>query len=153
MPTSSQESSVGVGRNGSACPTLASPVRLDFQNPWPGLDAYDEASHSFFHGRGEEAAELLRVIRMAPLSVVYGKSGLGKSSLLQAGLFPLLRTEHYLPIYVRVDFSSGRADPPLDQARRRLKDELDGAMAEYPAFGSDESLWEYLHRKDLEIWS
>jgi WD40 repeat protein len=128
-------------------------VRLDFQNPWPGLDAYDEASHSFFHGRGEEAAELLRVIRMAPLSVVYGKSGLGKSSLLQAGLFPLLRTEHYLPIYVRVDFSSGRADPPLDQARRRLKDELDGAMAEYPAFGSDESLWEYLHRKDLEIWS
>ena len=126
---------------------------LSLQNPWPGLAAYDEAASDFFHGRGDEAAELLRLIRLAPLTVVYGKSGLGKSSLLQAGLFPLLRAEHQLPVYVRMDFADGAADPPLEQVRRRLEEELDAAKAEYPAPDRDETLWEYLHRKDLEIWS
>src|SRR5262245_44680364 len=73
--------------------------KLDDQNPWPGLAAYGEASAKYFHGRDEEATELLRLIRLAPLAVLYAKSGLGKSSLLQAGLFPMLRDEHYLPIY------------------------------------------------------
>ena len=64
---------------------------LDAQNPWPGLAAYDEAASDFFHGRDTDAEELLRLVRLAPLTVLYGKSGLGKSSLLQAGLFPRLR--------------------------------------------------------------
>ncbi len=127
--------------------------RLDFQNPWPGLEAYNEASSLFFHGRGEESLELLRLIRMAPLTVVYSKSGLGKSSLLQAGLFPLLRHEHFLPVYLRVDFSGGALDSPLEQAKQRLIEELDRTNSEYPRPADDESLWEYLHRKDLEIWS
>ena len=67
--------------------TLQSPAgsfQLDADNPWPGLAAYDEASRDFFHGRSAEAAEILRLIRLASLTVLYGKSGLGKSSLLQA---------------------------------------------------------------------
>src|SRR4029453_2414396 len=79
--------------------------RLDVENPWPGLAAYDEASSDFFYGRNREASELLRLIRLAPLTALDGKSGLGKSSLLQAGLFPLLRRQHYLPVYLHVDFS------------------------------------------------
>jgi len=69
---------------------------LNAQNPWPGLAAYDEASRDFFNGRDEEAEELFRLIRLAPLTALYGRSGLGKSSLLQVGLFPLLRAAHYL---------------------------------------------------------
>ena len=130
-----------------------SSLKLDSQQPWPGLDAYQEASSDFFHGRDEEATELLRLIRLAPLTVLYGKSGLGKTSLLQAGLFPLLRAEHYLPIHLRLDFSGGVRESPIEQVMRRLKEELDSAKAEYPAPINDESLWEYLHHKDPEIWS
>ena len=36
---------------------------------------------------------------------------------------------------------------------RHLTEQLDSAKAEYPAPQADENLWEYLHRKDLEIWS
>jgi WD40 repeat protein len=126
---------------------------LTSQEPWPGLAAYDESASEFFFGRVEEAAELLRMVRLAPLTVLYGKSGLGKTSLLQAGFFPLLRAEHYFPILLRLDFSPAAALSPLDQATNKLTAALSDAAAEYPAWQEKESLWRYLHRRDLEIWS
>jgi hypothetical protein len=88
---------------------------------------------------------------LAPLTVLYGKSGLGKSSLLQAGLFPLLRAAHYLPVNLRIDCSEG-VDTALERVAQRLMEELHRSKAEFIPRG-DESLWEYLHRKDLEIWT
>jgi hypothetical protein len=128
------------------------PSRVDVENPWPGLAAYDEASRDFFHGRGREAQELLRLTRLAPLTALYGKSGLGKTSLLQAGLFPLLRDRHFLPVYLRIDFSDGAIDP-LEQVARRLEEELARAGADCPLRNPGETLWEHLHREHLEIWS
>lgn len=122
-------------------------------NPWPGLAAYDEASRDYFHGREDDATALLRLIRVAPLAVLYGKSGLGKSSLLQAGVFPCLRDAHYLPVYVRVDFSDRAPCPPLEQVARRLEEEIARARAECPTREPGEALWHFLHRRDLEIWS
>ncbi len=126
---------------------------LTLQDPWPGLAAYDESASEFFFGRAEEAAELLRMVRLAPLTVLYGKSGLGKTSLLQAGFFPLLRIEHYFPVYLRLDFSPAAALSPLDQITNKLKIALSDAVVDFPAWHDQESLWRYLHRRDLEIWS
>jgi Novel STAND NTPase 1/FHA domain len=127
-------------------------TRLNDQNPWPGLDSYDESSAHFFHGRDGEAVELLRLVRLAPLTALYGKSGLGKTSLLQAGLFPLLRQQHYLPIYLHIDFSMA-AVCPLEQIANRFQEELARAEAEFPERANGEGLWEYLHRNDMEIRS
>jgi hypothetical protein len=63
---------------------LAAPA--DAGNPWPGLAAFTEAAKDSFNGRDAEAEELLRRVTTAPLTVLFGKSGLGKTSLLQAGL-------------------------------------------------------------------
>jgi WD40 repeat protein len=126
---------------------------VDPQNPWPGPDAYDEASRDFFKGRGAEAAELLRLIRVAPLTVLYSKSGLGKTSLLQAGLFPLLRREHYLPVPLRLDFAQATVTPPLEQVMQRLTASLTAARADFPPPESGEGIWEFLHRRDAEFWS
>ena len=60
-------------------------IIIDAQNPWPGLAAYDEAASHWFKGRDDEADALLRLVQLAPLVALYGRSGLGKSSLLQAG--------------------------------------------------------------------
>ena len=43
-------------------------------------------------------------MRRDSLTLLYGQSGLGKSSLLRAGLFPRLRDEGLLPVYIRLDF-------------------------------------------------
>jgi hypothetical protein len=128
-------------------------LTLDAQNPWPGLAAYDEASCDFFNGRDADAEELLRLVRLAPLTALYGKSGLGKTSLLQAGLFPRLRQAHYLPIYIRLDITQTTEHAPLEQATQRLQEALTTCGADFPEFEPDETLWRYLHRRDLELWS
>ena len=135
---------------------------LSSRNPWPGLAQYDEASTRFFQGRQAETAEMLRLIALDHLTVLYGNSGLGKSSLLKAGVMPELRMARphpsvnlpvYLPVYLRIDFSGGAALPPLDQVLRRLQEELDATGADFPPLRADEDLWHYLHRGGLELWS
>src|SRR4051794_37849762 len=89
-------------------PTFAAPAApstLDGENPWPGLLAFTEADKDFFRGRGDETAELARLVMRERLTVLFGLSGHGKSSLLQAGLFPALRKEKFFPVYIRFDFT------------------------------------------------
>ena len=59
---------------------------LSPDNPWPGLDPFDETDQAYFHGRSAESGELLRLVRRELLTVLFGRSGLGKTSLLKAGL-------------------------------------------------------------------
>ena len=89
-------------------------LQLTAQAPWPGPAAYDERDSAFFFGRTAEAAELLRLVRAEPVSVLFGLSGLGKTSLLQAGLFPRLRDEGLLPVRIRLDHDA-KALPPVQQ--------------------------------------
>jgi hypothetical protein len=127
-------------------------VAIDDQNPWPGLGSFDEGAERFFNGRDHESAELRRLVLNAPLTVLFGASGLGKTSLVQAGLFPLLRKEHYLPVYVRLDLSD-RAAPLIEQVQFALQTQLDARRIDAPAMRDGESLWCYLHRAGLELWS
>ena len=87
------------------------PLRLDLDNPWPGLAPFDEADSAFFHGRQVEAAELLSLIQLEGLTVLFGRSGLGKTSPLKAGVFPALRADNCLPVYLRLAHADNA--PPL----------------------------------------
>lgn len=131
---------------------VPSNVNLDAENPWPGLHEFDEHGQEFFNGREEETAALLRLVRDAPLTILYGKSGLGKTSLLKAGLFPRLRQEQFLPIYVRLDPRDAAA-PLIGQALHAFREELQAQGVDHPAFGPAATLWEYLHQAEFELWS
>ena len=54
-------------------------LRIDRENPWPGLFPYSEDASAFFNGREQETAELLRLVKRDVLCLLYGQSGLGKS--------------------------------------------------------------------------
>lgn len=60
------------------------------QNPFPGPRPYavDEAEH--FLGRAGERRDLAGLVVANPLTVLYGRTGAGKTSLLRAGLVPEL---------------------------------------------------------------
>ncbi len=133
-------------------PSAVSEGQLDRDNPWPGLASYDETSQLFFSGRTAEADELLRRILDEPLTVLFGKSGLGKTSLLHAGLFPRLRALDLLPVLVRLHVRQ-TSEPFADQVRVRLIDELRDHGIEHAGTTADETLWEYLHGAGQEFWS
>src|SRR6185312_9365004 len=127
-------------------------MQLDGENPWPGLESFEENASAFFFGRDREALSLLRHVLDAPVTVLYGRSGLGKTSLLQAGLFPLLRDRHFLPVDVRFDLKVSAA--PLSRQLHQFVHDAVRADAPDATLPSDEeSLWEYLHRADVELWS
>ena len=125
---------------------------LSRDNPWPGLDPFDEADREYFYGRAAESGELLRMVRREPLTVVFGRSGLGKTSVLKAGLFPLLRGQDCLPVYVRLDHAEGV--PTLcEQIFRDLQTACTADHVEAAQPAGKESLWSFFHRRDVEFWS
>jgi hypothetical protein len=126
-------------------------VVLDHDHPWPGLVSFTEANYSFFFGREREVAELARLVRQETLTVFFGKSGLGKSSILRAGLSPLLRESDFIPIYIRLNHAE--AAPPLeDQVEVAIEKVLEQEQVEAPKPVRAETLWEYFHKRESDWW-
>jgi hypothetical protein len=71
---------------------------------YPGVVPFSEDQADLFCGREKEKAELYNLVVAEQTVVLFAKSGVGKSSLLQAGLFPKLRKHGYHPIKVRFQF-------------------------------------------------
>jgi AAA+ ATPase superfamily predicted ATPase len=125
-------------------------IHLDRDHPWPGLISFTEADVSFFFGRKREVAELARMVRQETATVFFGKSGLGKSSILRAGVSPLLRDSEFVPIYIRLNHAEGA--PPLeDQVEIRFEETFAEEKIEAPRPVRAETLWEYFHKKDLRL--
>ncbi|HET7535174.1 MAG TPA: ATP-binding protein, partial [Candidatus Didemnitutus sp.] len=122
---------------------------VDRENPWPGLDTFTEQLSAYFFGRDEEVRELLRRVERKSLTVLFGQSGLGKSSLLQAGVFPRLRQELYCPIYVRLDHSPS-APSLTDQIKAHVFRETAqaGTWTKNGNTVDGETLWEFFHHRD-----
>jgi hypothetical protein len=66
-------------------------------NPYRGLLALDEEDADFFYGREAETAEVLNTIiaRPSTLIALIGNSGVGKSSLVQAGVIGCLKRQRW----------------------------------------------------------
>jgi hypothetical protein len=123
---------------------------IDAERPWPGLLPFGEDSRMFFHGREAESDELFRLIEREPLTVLFGQSGLGKSSLLNAGVFPNLRRAGYLPVYLRLSLDAG--SPVLIE---QVWQALSAACANHEVSASavlpGEGFWQYLHRPETQF--
>jgi hypothetical protein len=126
--------------------------RADAQHPWIGLASFTEGDRSFFAGRGDEIEDLLRLVRRDTLTLLYGVSGLGKTSLVQAGLFPALREKNILPVPIRLDYLEG-ALPLSHQILNAITAAAIAARVEAPQPRPDETLWEYFHREGNHFWS
>lgn len=84
----------------------------NLNNPWPGLESYQDpitsSNKRMFCGREKESFEVTRMIDDNIFVTLYGRSGNGKTSLLNAGVFPKLRKMQYLPISVRLGTESSK---------------------------------------------
>ncbi len=133
---------------GAAAVDLNAPA-VDERNPWLGLASFTEETRAYFFGRDEEVAELARRVQRKLLTVLFGQSGLGKTSVIRAGLVPRLRAQGYCPIYVRIDYGRDSPEPAeqIKQAIRRTARHA-GQWTQAGVAADGESLWEFLHHRD-----
>jgi WD40 repeat protein len=87
---------------------------FQFPRPYRGLERFEERDHDIFHGRDAESTEILGLLRDHSAVAVFGDSGSGKSSLLQAGVAHRVREDGLLdlPSWRIVSFQPG-AQPLL----------------------------------------
>jgi len=66
-----------------------------FTSPYRGLSAMEEKDSDYFFGRGRETVEVLDALVAAPdrPPVLFGNSGVGKSSLARAGVLAALKRQ------------------------------------------------------------
>ena len=139
----------GVVRRDNAAPAADTQHSVDPQHPWLGLASFTEETRGYFHGREEEVAELSRRVRRKLLTILFGQSGLGKTSILRAGIVPRLRPEGYCPVYVRIDYSP-ESPPPSEQIKQAIfrATRSSGTWTQPGTAVEGESLWEFLHHRD-----
>lgn len=120
---------------------------------YPGSHPFQDTDldRLLFRGRESEANALLHLILSERLVVLFGKSGMGKTSLLNAGVFHDLRARGFLPVPVR--FHDPRRSP-VEQLLQQV-----GAVAEGGASDGNleddgtgrATLWQFF--KQAEFWS
>jgi len=133
----------------SAAASAVSDAAVDSQHPWLGLASFTEETRQYFYGREEEVAELGRRVQRKLLTILFGQSGLGKTSILRAGIVPRLRPEGYCPVYVRIDYAPG-TPTPAEQIKEAIfrATQAAGAWTQTGVAVAGESLWEFLHHRD-----
>jgi KaiC/GvpD/RAD55 family RecA-like ATPase len=72
-----------------------------FEDLYRGLESYREEDKDIFYGREIEIIQLMSYIRKYPLVILYGQSGVGKTSVINAGIIPQLKSDEYDIIYIR----------------------------------------------------
>jgi len=113
------------------------------QNRYPGAQPFSTEQQHIFFGRDDDVARLHRLIKTQPLVVLYAKSGMGKSSLLNAGIVPaVLREGDYTPLHIRFNaWTEGKTDTPADIARTAISPE-----------GSKRTFLDSLIENELSLW-
>ena len=116
------------------------------KNPWMGLVGYEEGQT--LYGRDNEVSILRHLISDNNAVVVYGKSGIGKSSLLKAGVFPKLRNDNFIPIYIRLKHNTDESYAvQIEKAIKKAEgiNVEDLLQDKVPDLG----LWDFIHRTEI----
>src|SRR6185436_12153114 len=69
-------------------------------SPYKGLLEYRLNDAEMFFGRSQAITDILEHLERGSLTILHAESGAGKTSLIQAGLFPRLINSGHLPVYL-----------------------------------------------------
>jgi len=114
-----------------------------FPGPRPFRDTHRER-HLFF-GRDQEKLTLLQMLLADNLAVLHGPPGVGKTSLLQAGINQELKLRNYIPIDIRC--VPGNMDL-IPLIYKRIASTADSRYL-YHDPGEEASLWQYFKTQSL----
>lgn len=111
-------------------------------NPWLGLESYQE--NQIIYGRNEEIEDLsLRVLNDID-TLVYGKSGIGKTSIINAGVLPIVRKNGFVPIVLRLDHNNNKSY--ISQIKEAIGKDIEVVETASAKNVDKELFWEFFHR-------
>ncbi len=84
---------------------------------YPGIYSFSKEQENIFFGRDYDIKELTTLIEVENQILLYSKSGIGKTSLLNAGVIPKL-SENYIPINIR--FFANNNEQKLSPLQRTI---------------------------------
>lgn len=133
------------------------------QGPYKGLAPYSEEDAQYFFGRERECKVIIANSMASRLTLLYGASGVGKSSLLRAGMghsLEVLSRENLVrlgtPEFIGITFNSWRDDPVSsllahvrESIERLLPTAKDLSSTEYASLA--ESLQAYSENADATL--
>jgi WD40 repeat protein len=103
-------------------------------SPYKGLDPYTAADTAFFFGREIERDIIISNLQASRLTLLYGQSGVGKSSILQAGVESFLNEQAQtnlrkqgFPGVAVVVFKEWSGNNPIAELIRRIGDAVSAA--------------------------
>lgn len=101
---------------------------MDKQFRYPGVRPFQRSQANVFFGREKDREELLQMVDLDKITVLYSKSGLGKSSLLNAALMPAIEQAGKLqPFSYRFGaWYKGKEESPLDVVTHSLEKQAGG---------------------------
>jgi hypothetical protein len=94
---------------------------------YPGIYSFSGKQQSLFFGREQDINKLLTLIEVEAQVLLYAKSGIGKTSLLNAGVVPRL-SETYLPIPIRFYTWDKDKNAPVQNILTALKNRFPEAF-------------------------
>ena len=74
---------------------------MPLNSPFKFLDAYGKEDKDIFFGRDDEVEQLYELVFQSNLTLVYGQSGTGKTSLVQCGLANRFAQSDWFNVYIR----------------------------------------------------
>ncbi len=126
---------------------------------YPGVQPFSTEQSALFKGRDEDTERLVSLIQQEKLCVLFGKSGYGKSSLLNAGIIPALQAEsekghrHFLPVSIRFYAASGKDDNLFKKfgfhSESALSKKYPSRHLESPSLELPDTLWGRFKRRQI----
>ena len=129
---------------------------------YPGLRPFDPEDQQYFFGRDEEIQSVCRLLDLDNLTILHSPSGMGKSSLINAGILPALSEIRNWDVpYHIVPIRFTNYDPELARARREkqglevldselIKDPIDRFIA--ACLGDDPKWGEVIPMPKPSLW-
>ncbi len=121
---------------------------------YPGVQPFKKEEQSIFFGRDQDIQDLFDMVILEKLVLLFGKSGYGKSSLINAGLIPKLEEEEaMISLIVRMrSYTTDQRTPVqkiLDALSEKVSLEEDITSLEHLWRNQPASLWYEFKRRTL----
>lgn len=118
---------------------------------YPGVKPFSISESNLFFGRKRDIDRLFKLVNVKELVVLHSKSGLGKSSLINAGLLPRIHENtRYKPVTIRLgSYLEGQSPSPLNATKEKITSGPETPTLLDKLAEPDRSLWYHLKSEQL----